>query len=375
FDSVCLLAVIISADVAPFDRQEVGWSFEDASWKFELRKGVVWIVEDNLGCSNQLQIHTSCCCAACVASVVARRVHAVVAQLALDSLAVGFLVWRTLASQSRCFVCRVAPLAERCDTCLWSLLPWSWLVVSSGKVLPEFFSVGSAGAEVHRLVALCSGEVSQNQRCLGGSGGGSPRTGLRSSQDRPLSLLEEGLPRSALCLFRATVVFPLWFEVCRLVELHSGDVLPGRLLALWVEVLLKAALFCLGIIGQGVVPLAVRLAAVLASLCLAGYASCGSVGLALWLSLSCVEETRCVRVSFLYFCWLLEVVMLHCGVVSPRSSASVMLLWFSSLAWLLGWDGDRELLAGVSCVAIGNCVLCRVLLATERVADLLVPTT
>ncbi|MQL91866.1 hypothetical protein Taro_024482 [Colocasia esculenta] len=75
------------------------------------------------------------------------------------------------------------------------------------------------------------------ERCLGGSGGGSPRTGLRcfcspaccnvlsdgpcclvvwivhsgegSSQDRPLSLLAEVLPKSALCLFRATVVLPL----------------------------------------------------------------------------------------------------------------------------------------------------------------------
>ncbi|MQL83748.1 hypothetical protein Taro_016242 [Colocasia esculenta] len=37
-----------------------------------------------------------------------------------------------------------------------------------------------------------------------------------------LSLLEKVLPRSALCSFRATVVLPLWFEVCRLVELRSG---------------------------------------------------------------------------------------------------------------------------------------------------------
>ncbi|MQL99764.1 hypothetical protein Taro_032493, partial [Colocasia esculenta] len=59
--------------------------------------------------------------------------------------------------------------------------------------------------------------------CLGGSGGGSPRTGLHSSQDRPLSLLVEVLPRSALCLFRATVVLPLWFEVFRLVELRPGE--------------------------------------------------------------------------------------------------------------------------------------------------------
>ncbi|MQL71102.1 hypothetical protein Taro_003424 [Colocasia esculenta] len=44
----------------------------------------------------------SCCCATCMASVVTRRVHVVAARSALDSLEVVFLVWRTLASQSRC---------------------------------------------------------------------------------------------------------------------------------------------------------------------------------------------------------------------------------------------------------------------------------
>ncbi|MQL68786.1 hypothetical protein Taro_001036 [Colocasia esculenta] len=43
----------------------------------------------------------SCCCAACVASVVARRVRAIAARLALDSLAVVLLVWKMLARQSR----------------------------------------------------------------------------------------------------------------------------------------------------------------------------------------------------------------------------------------------------------------------------------
>ncbi|MQM06830.1 hypothetical protein Taro_039660, partial [Colocasia esculenta] len=65
-------------------------------------------------------------------------------------------------------------------------------------------------------------------------------------KDRPLSLLVEFLPRSALCLFRATVVLPLWFEVCHLVGLHSGEVLSGRLLALLVEVLPKATSCCFG---------------------------------------------------------------------------------------------------------------------------------
>ncbi|MQL98203.1 hypothetical protein Taro_030905, partial [Colocasia esculenta] len=107
------------------------------------------------------------------------------------------------------------------------------------------------------------------KRCLSGSGGGSPRTCLHCSCSSAccivlsdglcclvdglcvlvkvlpkialLSLLVEVLPRSALCLFWATVVLPLWFEVCRLVALRSGKVLPGRLLALLVDVLPKDA--------------------------------------------------------------------------------------------------------------------------------------
>ncbi|MQM00457.1 hypothetical protein Taro_033192 [Colocasia esculenta] len=42
----------------------------------------------------------SCCCAACVESVVTRRVRAVAARLVLDSLAVVFLMWRTLLGKS-----------------------------------------------------------------------------------------------------------------------------------------------------------------------------------------------------------------------------------------------------------------------------------
>ncbi|MQM14160.1 hypothetical protein Taro_047090, partial [Colocasia esculenta] len=48
-----------------------------------------------------------------------------------------------LLELSRCFVCRVAPLVERCDTCLWLLSGLCWLVVNSSEVLSEFFSVGS----------------------------------------------------------------------------------------------------------------------------------------------------------------------------------------------------------------------------------------
>ncbi|MQL93366.1 hypothetical protein Taro_026005, partial [Colocasia esculenta] len=112
------------------------------------------------------------------------------------------------------------------------------------------------------------------ERCLGGSGGGSPRTCLRCfcssaccsvfpngpccwlfglcmlvkvlPRIAPLLILAEVLPRSAWCSFWATVALPLWFKVCRLVGLRSGEVLPGWLLALLVEVLHRAALCCFG---------------------------------------------------------------------------------------------------------------------------------
>ncbi|MQL97864.1 hypothetical protein Taro_030565, partial [Colocasia esculenta] len=113
-----------------------------------------------------LQKGCSCCYVECVASVVARCVHAMVAQLVVDSLAVVFPMWRTVAGKSRCSMCHVASLVERSDNCLWLLSAWCWLVVSSGEV------------EMHRLVALCSGEVFL-ELYLGGSSGGSPRTGLR----------------------------------------------------------------------------------------------------------------------------------------------------------------------------------------------------
>ncbi|MQL69926.1 hypothetical protein Taro_002248 [Colocasia esculenta] len=217
-------------------------------------------------------IGCSYCCVACMVSVVAQCVRAVMVRLALVKLAVVFSVWRTVAGKS-------------------------------SEVLLESFSVGSGGSEDYSVLVSAVAVLPQGmryavvlagafwrvfpERCLGGSGGGSPRTG--SSQNRPLSLLVEVLLRSALCSFPATVVLPLWFEVCRLVGLHSGEVLPRWLLALLVEVPPKAASccfgyralsgpgeecpnvlinrgICLGVLNQGVVRLAVRLAAALASL-------------------------------------------------------------------------------------------------------------
>ncbi|MQL73629.1 hypothetical protein Taro_005974 [Colocasia esculenta] len=39
-----------------------------------------------------------------------------------------------LLGLSRCSMCRVASLVERCNTCLWLLSAWRWLVVSSSEV-------------------------------------------------------------------------------------------------------------------------------------------------------------------------------------------------------------------------------------------------
>ncbi|MQM10823.1 hypothetical protein Taro_043721 [Colocasia esculenta] len=52
------------------------------------------------------------------------------------------------AQAKKMLVCRVAPLVERCDTCLWLLPDLCWLVLNPGEVFPEFFSVGSSGGEV-----------------------------------------------------------------------------------------------------------------------------------------------------------------------------------------------------------------------------------
>ncbi|MQL89479.1 hypothetical protein Taro_022053 [Colocasia esculenta] len=171
----------------------------------------------------------SCCCDACLVSVVTRHVRAMVALLELDSLAVVFLMWRMLAGKSRCSVCCVASLVECCDTCLWLLSAWCWLVVSSCEVLLEFFSVGSGGSEGLRYAASVGLARAFwrvfPERCLGDSGG------------------VKILPRIALC--RSWQRF------------FQGVLSVRRLLAPLVEVLTKSA--------SCVVPLAVCLAVALAS--------------------------------------------------------------------------------------------------------------
>ncbi|MQM05304.1 hypothetical protein Taro_038110 [Colocasia esculenta] len=162
---------------------------------------------------------------------------------------VGLHVFGIFARAKQMLVFHVAPLVERCDTCLWLLSALCLLVVNSGKVLPEFFSIGSDGSlcclvgrrcvalevEVHRLVAVCSGDVfpdrlavplcvlvSFPERCLGGFSGGSPRTGSPRTCSRcfyssaccsvslrwsvlfgrlVLCVLVKVLPKIALCRF------------------------------------------------------------------------------------------------------------------------------------------------------------------------------
>ncbi|MQL99876.1 hypothetical protein Taro_032605, partial [Colocasia esculenta] len=78
-------------------------------------------------------------------------------------------------------VCCVARLVERFYTCLWLLSSLCWLVVNSGELLLEFFSVGSGGSEGLRSAVRLAGAFWRvfPKRCLSGSGGGSPRTYLR----------------------------------------------------------------------------------------------------------------------------------------------------------------------------------------------------
>ncbi|MQL79970.1 hypothetical protein Taro_012422 [Colocasia esculenta] len=229
----------------------------------------------------------SCCCAACVASVVARHVRAVAARLALDSLAVVFLVWRTLASQS-------------------------------SEVLLEFFSIGSGGSENGALVVLV--EVLPGLACVA----------------------------SAVLL---AVVFSLMVRIVWVVlsgEAPSQD----RSLSFWRRFFPEVFYVRFGL------PLG---------------CPCGSK-CAVWLG--CILH----RVLVLeHFGFVPSGALVHCvvpcllGVGGFELSASGTSLSVVRQA-LVVTCVQSELLAGISCVAVGNCVLCRVLLATERVADLLVPT-
>ncbi|MQM03530.1 hypothetical protein Taro_036314 [Colocasia esculenta] len=85
---------------------------------------------------------------AAVEFVVGLRVHVGVSRrLREPTYGVAFTVG-VFARAKQMLVCHVAPLVERCYTFLWLLSALCWIVVNSGELLPEFFSVGSSGSEV-----------------------------------------------------------------------------------------------------------------------------------------------------------------------------------------------------------------------------------
>ncbi|MQL91653.1 hypothetical protein Taro_024268 [Colocasia esculenta] len=374
------------------------------------------------------------CTLQCVAVVATSRawrvwslgVRAVVARLAVDSLAVVFPVWRMIAGKSRhgalhrlrCSVCHVASLVERYDTCLWLLtVGCSFLVAVAlpsrlrciawlPYVLGLRCAVGLAGA-FWRVFP---------EQCLGGSGGG-------SSQDRPLSLLAEVLPRTALCLFRATVVLPMCCHVDQVALLFVSEFLdcvggtscvpvvraicfvPCARCALadggLSLVALRVFFLCFSLVARGGdAPLwccvaRVRIVSGEESFLLARGVSAAGAPVAL----SVVRQAlvvACVLVFPLDFgasvfgcgtllCWHIgtraELCVRVAGVLPTlvgslvvtgvgesgsrwRSLLSVRLVTVRPIG-LLVLDHESELLTDVSRVAVGNCVLCQVLLATE----------
>ncbi|MQL67877.1 hypothetical protein Taro_000178 [Colocasia esculenta] len=71
----------------------------------------------------------------------------------------------SLLELSKCLVCRVATLVERCDTCLWLLSALCWLVVNSNGVLPKFFFDGYGGSEVSSELC-CALAIPLELRCI-----------------------------------------------------------------------------------------------------------------------------------------------------------------------------------------------------------------
>ncbi|MQL98594.1 hypothetical protein Taro_031308, partial [Colocasia esculenta] len=154
------------------------------------------------------------------------------------SFPVGFEceLQESVAVVAGCSVCRVAPLVERCDTCLWLLSALCWLVVNSGEVLPEFFSVGSGGklfvvvlvgVSLSEAVVMLVNTVVCNllvclwsRTALGAFGGVSPKAALcvvplTMCLAVVLSSLSSGSFSSFLdCVGIAQCVFPLVPQLC-----------------------------------------------------------------------------------------------------------------------------------------------------------------
>ncbi|MQM10464.1 hypothetical protein Taro_043358 [Colocasia esculenta] len=251
---------------------------------------------DSGGCGGALPRHDGIATALGVATVPVLSRVLPLAQLCVGvCLRAGFAL-RTFCQQFGAVPVVLAPPFARClalegmSRLEVGVVAWAkqcWLVVSSGEVLPESFSVGSGG----KLFAVVLNDAL-----------------VVLVEDLPLSLLVEVLPRSALCLFWATVVLPLWFEVCRLVGLHFGMFSQDDSLCFGVEVLPR--------VTSCVVLLAVRLAAALARLPCYSFPSFSFalVGLHVspWLRWFASFLAPCVLSQMVVW-----VAMLHCGVVLP----------------------------------------------------------
>ncbi|MQL82872.1 hypothetical protein Taro_015347 [Colocasia esculenta] len=325
-------------------------------WRFEvvvLLFLLLWPVRD------------CCCCVACMASVVARRVLVMVVRLALDLLAVVSHVWRTVASKSR----RV----EHCDTCLWLLSAWCWLVVSSGEVLLEFFSVGSGGSE---FGVVLNGAL------------------VVLVEDYPLSLLAEVLPKSALCSFRATVVLPLWLEAGAGVAYCALPGLRSFVCGFWQVSGEESFLLARGVVSVAAAPVVGGVELSASGTLGAGRASwlyhyrCGVTALPCLgpSEVDVLSSTSAVVLAPVWLCVFLVVGMLV-PALSPVCAWRVccQLLAGSLVVRGVGESGSRwwgllsvclvtsELLTGDSRVAVGNCVLCRVGLALLGTCGVVIP--
>ncbi|MQL70696.1 hypothetical protein Taro_003012 [Colocasia esculenta] len=330
----------------------------------------------------------SCCCTACVASVVARRVRAVAARSALDSLAVVFLVWRTLASQS-------------------------------SEVLLEFFSVGSGGSEDCSSLVSAVVVPPQSLRCAVGLAGAFWRVFPRAvpwwfwwrfSQDRLVFFPGSPFVASGGGSSQECFVF---VSGHRCVAPVIRSVLFGWA-AFWCCALGRASGYR---VGQLVLLVISKFLGRAGGTCVSPWlewlASFLTPGVLLQMVVCCMCYTLSVLRCFVFSClkgwgrhgllcpfrlavlcaWLLVVVVPCFGLglsevdMLPSTSVVVLLPVWLCVAFILRECGvamvlvarvasrlDYELLTGVFCVAVGNCVLCRVLLATEWVADRLVPT-
>ncbi|MQM06064.1 hypothetical protein Taro_038884, partial [Colocasia esculenta] len=148
------------------------------------------------------------------------------------------------ARAKQMLVCHVAPLVERCYTCLWLLSALCWLVVNSGELLPEFFSVGSGGSELFEFIAYLTG-LNSNP-----SGSSNPWVAPQPSGSlagvREVGIVVCGAGRRCLCL----VGCPLVVGVCTVLVVclasHACSLLCVVLCSVDIFARAKQMLVCRG---------------------------------------------------------------------------------------------------------------------------------